>query len=220
MSASAFVRASLPPSPVRVLEIGAGDGALARELRRAGYDVVAIDPAPGGPDVLPVALDVFDAPSASFDAAVAVLSLHHVTPLRRSLARLKDLLRPGARLIVDEFDVDRFDERAADWWLEQRRRLRGGVEEKRPRQLVDELRSELHSLRAITTALRSQGFEVGSVRRNSYLYRWELDESLAALEEKLIAEQRLPQVGARFEAVLRADARLRRDQNREQRPPR
>ena len=40
----AFVCASLPRGPGRVLEIGAGDGALAAALREAGYDVTAIDP--------------------------------------------------------------------------------------------------------------------------------------------------------------------------------
>jgi len=39
----AFVRANLPESPARVLEIGAGDGELAQTLRDAGYDVLAID---------------------------------------------------------------------------------------------------------------------------------------------------------------------------------
>lgn len=33
----AFVRASLPPPPARLLEIGAGGGELAAGLRSAGY---------------------------------------------------------------------------------------------------------------------------------------------------------------------------------------
>ena len=46
MSVLAFVRSALPPPPARVLEVGAGDGELAAALLAAGYDVVAIDPAP------------------------------------------------------------------------------------------------------------------------------------------------------------------------------
>ena len=88
----AFVRASLPPRPARVLEIGAGDGTLAAQLREDGYDVLAIDPA-GGPDVLQVPLHELDAPAHFFGAAVAVTSLHHVEPLAGSLFAC----RPGVQ---------------------------------------------------------------------------------------------------------------------------
>ena len=76
----AFVCASLPPRPARVLEIGAGDGTLAAALRDDGYDVLAIDPA-GGDGILQVPLHELDAPTHFFAAAVAVTSLHHVDPL-------------------------------------------------------------------------------------------------------------------------------------------
>ena len=99
-----FVRASLPPPAARVLEIGAGDGELAARLGAAGYEVVAIDPAGEGA-VLPVALLELDEPHASFDAALAVVSLHHVEPLEPSCRRLAEVVRPGGTLVVDEFDV-------------------------------------------------------------------------------------------------------------------
>src|SRR5581483_2508950 len=119
----AFVRANLPPPPARVLEIGAGGGELARALAGAGYEVVAIDPEPRGPNVQRVPLDRLEADAGSFDAAVAIVSLHHVEPLAESCARLAELLRPGGTLVVDEFDVGAFDRQAATWWLEQRRAL-------------------------------------------------------------------------------------------------
>src|SRR5437773_6057752 len=99
----AFVRANLRPPPARLLEIGAGDGELARVLVDAGYEVVAIDPEPAGADVRPVALHELDEPSGSFGAALAVTSLHHVEPLEDSLRRLAELLEPGGLLVVDEF---------------------------------------------------------------------------------------------------------------------
>jgi 2-polyprenyl-3-methyl-5-hydroxy-6-metoxy-1,4-benzoquinol methylase len=68
----AFVRANLPAPPLRLLEIGAGDGALARALADAGYEVLAIDPEPTGAEVRPVALHELDEPPASFDAAEEV----------------------------------------------------------------------------------------------------------------------------------------------------
>src|SRR5215212_5543606 len=113
----AFVRASLPPPPARVLEVGAGGGDLAADLAAGGYDVVAIDPAGGPPHVRQVALHELEEPDGSFAAAVAVTSLHHVEPLGPSCARLAALLAPAAPLVIDEFDVAAYDEAAARWWL-------------------------------------------------------------------------------------------------------
>lgn len=195
----AFVRANLPPPPARVLEVGAGSGELARGLTDAGYAVVAIDPEPGGDNVDRVALADVAEPPGSFDAAVAVLSLHHVDPLARSCARLAELVRPRGTLVVDEFDVAEFDERAASWWLDQRRAI-GESEDREPSALVGELRAELHSAERLRETLGA-GFEVGRPVRGSYLYRWDLDESLRPIEEELIAEGELPAVGVRFVAV-------------------
>lgn len=41
-----FIKRSLPPSTLRVLEIGGGDGAVAAALMTAGFEVVAIDQDP------------------------------------------------------------------------------------------------------------------------------------------------------------------------------
>src|SRR2546423_13283112 len=90
-----FVSGALAPPPARVLELGAGAGDLAAELVRLGYDVLAIDPASETPAVRPVALHELRGAPASFDAAVAVVSLHHVEPLAESCRRLAELLRPG-----------------------------------------------------------------------------------------------------------------------------
>src|SRR5262249_13413197 len=144
----AFVRANLPRPPVRLLEIGAGDGALARALAEAGYEVLAIDPEPDGADVRPVALHELEEPSASFDAAVPITSLPHVEPLDESLTRLAELLAPGGMLVVDEFDVAALDERAAAWWLRQRHAL-GGPEHANAEELVGEYRAHLHPLERI-----------------------------------------------------------------------
>ena len=104
----AFVRAALPAPPADVLEIGAGDGKLAAELRVAGYAVHAIDPAAAdGSGVEPI--ELLEA-AGTFDAAVAVVSLHHVEPLEASCAHLATLVRDGGTLVVDEFDVALLDE--------------------------------------------------------------------------------------------------------------
>ena len=191
----AFVRANLPAPPARVLEIGAGDGNLARTLDGAGYEVLAIDPQPGGANVRASRLHELDEPSAAFDAAVAVVSLHHVEPLAESLRRLASLLAPDAPLLIDEFDVGAFDRRAAEWWLEQRRTL-GAEGAATADELVAQHRLHLHSLDEILAALDPY-FEVGTPVRGAYLYRWDLDGSFRLPEEAAIAQGGIPAVGAR-----------------------
>src|SRR5271163_4287267 len=109
----AFVRGALPAPPARVLEIGAGRGELAAELGAAGYAITAVDPAaePGGIVQRCSLLDV----RGSFDAAVAVVSLHHIDSLEESCAHLGTVLPPGAPLVIDEIDINRYDERAMRW---------------------------------------------------------------------------------------------------------
>jgi SAM-dependent methyltransferase len=177
-----------------VLEIGAGDGELATQLRADGYDVLAIDPAGGGPEILQVPLHELDAPAHFFAAAVAVTSLHHVDPLAASIEHLAALLGPGAPLVVDEFDVGRYDERAARWWLSH------ADHEHEPAGLVADLRAHLHSLPTIAAAL-APWFAVGPPVRGPYLYRWEIDPGLRTTEEELIAAGEIPATGARFIAI-------------------
>jgi SAM-dependent methyltransferase len=197
----AFVRANLTPPPARVLEVGAGEGDLANALRVAGYDVLAIDPEPRGDGVRAMAVHELDETVGSFDAAIAVVSLHHVDPLETSCARLAELLPPGAPLVVDEIDVSAYDERAASWWRQQRRAL-GADTDRTPEAMVAELRHHLHPLKRIAEAL-DDGFDVGPPLRGPYLYRWYLNESLRPAEEDLIARGELPAVGARLVAHRR-----------------
>ncbi len=192
-----WVLAALPPAPARVLEVGAGSGELAARMGEAGYSVVAIDPA-GEPPVLPVALADLDAPAASFDAAVAVLSLHHVDPLEPSVARLAEVMRPGAPLVVDEIDVAAFDLRAAEWLAEHWREAGRDVP-KSPPEMVELLQGHMHPLSRLLEGL-GQWFEIDSLERGPYLHRWHLDGSQLAEEEELIARGELPVTGVRFVA--------------------
>jgi SAM-dependent methyltransferase len=192
----AFVRGNLPEPPARVLEVGAGSGRLARALRAAGYDVLAIDPGSEAEDVRPLALVDLDEPAGSFAAAVAIVSLHHVEPLDESCRRLGELVQPGGALVVDEFDVGAFDTAAAAWWLEQRRAL-GEPQPKSADVLVDEHREHLHPLERILTALDPY-FELGLPVRGPWLHYWKLGDSFRVLEEEAIARGDLPATGARL----------------------
>ncbi len=212
----AFVRSSLPEPPARVLEVGAGKGELATALTAAGYVTRAIDPA-AKPGSHVERVSLLDA-SGSFDAAVAVVSLHHVDPLEESCAHLASLLVPGAPLVIDEIDIDRYDERATRWWLEQRRALGLGHaghghaghaehgpagEGQDPARVLDDLRAHIHPLRDVHAALRPH-FDFGEPVRGPYLHRWELRPELEPAEVDLIAEGMLPAVGARQVATRKA----------------
>lgn len=189
----AFMRATLPP-PARVLEVGAGDGELAAALTAAGYEVVAIDPASEAENVRRVALHELD--EAPFDAALAVVSLHHVDPLAESLARLAALVRPGGVLAIDEIDFERLDERAARWWLE--RSGHGG-------DVADVLGviDHMHSLARLREGLEPD-FELGEPVRGPYLYRWSIPTDVRADEETGIAAGEIPAMGARLVGIRRS----------------
>ena len=200
----AFVRSALPTPPADVLEVGAGRGELAAELRMAGYDVRAIDPA--ADDDSGVERVELLGVSGTFDAAVAVVSLHHVEPLDASCAHLATLLRPGGRLVIDEFDVTRLDDRAAEWWLGQRRAA-GADDEHDAESLVRFMREHVHALSSVLESLRPH-FAMGEPVPVPYLHRWNLDPGLRDNEEGLIAVGSLPATGARL--VARRHAALQR----------
>jgi SAM-dependent methyltransferase len=197
-----FVGSALPAAPARVLEVGAGDGALAAALRERGYDVVAIDPAASTPDVLPVALLAFDGAPAGFDAAVAVVSLHHVEPLEESCRRLGELVRPGGRLVVDELDVAALDERAARWWLDRRAEAGAEVHDHGAAGLVAAMRDHIHPVALVLEALARE-FALDEPVRGPYLHRWSLPPGLREVEEALIADGRLPATGLRVTGTRR-----------------
>jgi SAM-dependent methyltransferase len=200
----AFVRSALPAPPARVLEVGAGGGELAAALRDAGHDVVAVDPAAdGAPGVEPVALLEAPGDPGSFDAAVAVVSLHHVDPLAESCERLAAAVCPGGVLVIDEFDVGAFDERAAAWQMRQR--AAAGLDHPHEHEhgsWSTDLRAHMHPVEKIRAALEP-AFDLGEPVRGPYLYRWDLDPALRAVEERLVARGELPATGARFVGIRR-----------------
>ena len=189
-----FVLDSLPAPPARVLEVGAGEGELARYLVGCGYDVVAIDPASSGRCVHAVPLHELNAAPASFDAAVAVVSLHHVQPLAESCRHLASLVRPEGTLVIDEFDIERLDLNAARWWLAQRPAI--DHDRPTPEGIVSGLREHLHPLSRIR-GLLEQWFEFSTTDRCPYLYRWQLRADFRAAEEREIELGRIPATGAR-----------------------
>jgi SAM-dependent methyltransferase len=95
----------------QVLEIGCGEGQVARAIRAANSaDVVAADPTTnqiveaarrgGGPTFLQAPAAPLPFAPASFDAVVVCLVFEHVDDLDGALAEIKRVLRPGGRLVL------------------------------------------------------------------------------------------------------------------------
>jgi 2-polyprenyl-3-methyl-5-hydroxy-6-metoxy-1,4-benzoquinol methylase len=83
-----FVASHLGPPPARVLEVGCGNGDLARALAARGYEMTAIDPeAPDGDIFRRASLEDFNE-AGPFDAVVAVRSLHHVHDLEGGVRKI------------------------------------------------------------------------------------------------------------------------------------
>jgi SAM-dependent methyltransferase len=202
-----FVRLQLPDPPARVLEVGCGEGKLARALADAGWDVLAIDPAaPDGPIFRRLKLEDVDEP-AGFDAVVAVLSLHHVTDLEAGLDRIRTLLRPGGVLVLDEFAWDRLEGPTAEWFHGQQRALAAaGRLPNAPATLADCCREwedehvGLHGYDAIRAAL-DERFRERFFEWRPYLYRYLDGVAGAELERALIDADAIQPTAFRYVGV-------------------
>jgi len=101
--------AAVPAGCERALDVGCGEGDLARELRRHAAHVSAIDvdarslelagAQGGGVEYLLGDFASFPLQPASFDFVVCVGALHHMDAAS-ALARMRALLRPGGALAV------------------------------------------------------------------------------------------------------------------------
>jgi ubiquinone/menaquinone biosynthesis C-methylase UbiE len=192
-TANAWVLEALRDSPRRVLEIGCGDGKLARALAAAGHDVVAIDPeASSGAIFRRVTLEEFEA-SAPFDAAVASLSLHHVADLEAAIDKVAGLLVRQGTCVVNEFAWERLDGRAAGWAAE---RL-GDVDAPAVEAQWEREHRELHTGRAVRTALERR-FEGLHLEWVPYIARMLRLPEAEADEARAIAAGTLAPVGFRW----------------------
>jgi SAM-dependent methyltransferase len=207
---AAFVRCQLPPPPAAVLEVGCGEGELARELDAAGYEVVAIDPeAPSGPIFRTVKLEDFQ-DSGPFDAVVASLSLHHIHDLGRAVEKSAALLGREGLLVLNEWDRDRFRDATARWYFHQRQAMAAlGREhaEIEPTfegwwQEWSERRSEVHPYAEMRPEL-DRRFGERLFEWVPYLYGYRLGGELEPLEQALIATGEIDAVGLRYVGVKR-----------------
>jgi SAM-dependent methyltransferase len=198
-----FAAAHLPSPPARVLDVGCGDGALTRELIADGYDARGIDPrAPEGPAFERATLEDLRV-ERPYDAAIAVVSLHHVHDLARAIERLADAVAPDAVLIVDEFDRDRLDPPTTAWLGHQRQALAAvGLGHAHDHSTADGL-DHILPWETVRAAL-AERFEERSVERVEYLYRYETHLALQPLERAMIEAGAISPTGVRYVGYARA----------------
>ena len=201
MDTNEFVLSQLPPAPARVLEVGTGgEGALAHELDRAGYDVLAIDPAAPQDEGIfrRIKLEEVDADEL-FQAIVAVRVIHHLTDLGAALDRIRDHLRPGGVLVVEEIGWDLLDQPTAEWLYDRQSERPSTLEEFR-REWDDE-HVGLHGYETMREELEAR-FREHFFSWEPFLYKYLEDRATAeSLERSLIEADAIRAIGWRYVGV-------------------
>lgn len=161
------------PAGSSILEIGCGEGDLAAALSFRGYRVSALESDPFAAAAARArGVNVSEAnwPDAEVQAADVVLfsrSLHHIHDLSAAVARAGETLRPGGRIIVEDFDYTGADESTIEWFVERLRLLDDGealhhvdgelashlVDSENPRITWKSLDHSLHSAGALRSRL-------------------------------------------------------------------
>lgn len=121
-----FIREALPPTAVRILDVGGGAGRIAIPLARMGHDVTVIDISAEALELLTsrtgsaVAVAHSDLMSftspATFDVTLAIDTLKYVTEaaLTEVFAKVNALLAPGGVFVFAEINQGSWRNRASE----------------------------------------------------------------------------------------------------------
>jgi SAM-dependent methyltransferase len=90
------------PRESRLLDVGAGEGALVERYRRQGYDIVGVDSAYGSDHVRRADLLSLPYDDGAFDVALCLDVLEHVQLLDqpKALAEIARILKPNGRFFM------------------------------------------------------------------------------------------------------------------------
>jgi ubiquinone/menaquinone biosynthesis C-methylase UbiE len=111
----ALVRELRPGPGQRVLDVGAGTGALAERVSATGATVICVEPDAGSlatarrrlagrhAEFVAAAAETIPLPSGSADGAVVSLSAHHWQDRDQGFREIARILRPGGRVVIAEF---------------------------------------------------------------------------------------------------------------------
>lgn len=228
-------------APLRILEVGAGDGALAERLARRGLTVTALERSPDrasaarrrGVSVIEADFMGPDGPpypaAGSLEALLFTRVLHHLDPLAAALDRAASLLAPGGLVVGEEFAWERADSPGLAWLAARRERAsalglvpaardatRESLEAWRHHHQIDH---RVHRGEDLARAVPAR-FELLRLDSAPYLYRYlcsDLAETPAAAEfaHQTLAEERRAIEGGRFAAVGLRFVGRRRDRRNE-----
>lgn len=186
-----FVLRNIPAQKLRILEVGCGSGALAKQLHDLGHEVIAIDTLAEsidaakelGVDARVASFPAFD--ETPFDVILFTRSLHHIRPLSTAVDQAHRLIRPSGSLLVEDFAFSDTNEHTTAWFyrllklLEAcnallpaedsfgRKLLKGGGGISLWQDHVHEINTALRVSQAI-----SERFEILQAKSAPYLYRY------------------------------------------------
>lgn len=216
-----FVLKNIPEKNAKILEVGCGKGDLARALMDLGHLVTAIDISKEAVEIAQskgVEAQVHDVleytSDIPFDAVLFSQSLHHIHPLDAVMNKAKSLLGQHGKVLVDDFAIDRMDEKTANWFYSLKDILDpeenpGKPMERWARQ--HDVVPGIHNSKDMLKAFE-RNFGTTSVYQEPYLYRYfkktlstlekgELsNQNLFQLESTLIAKEQISPLGLRITA--------------------
>lgn len=118
-----FLEAFLLKTPLRILDVGCGRGALAARLKILGHEVLALDQSPKAAELsrqYDIDVSVTDfiryQSDTLFDVVLFSRSIHHMHPLNEAIHRAHALLQNKGLLVLEEFAYNWMTEPTAHWY--------------------------------------------------------------------------------------------------------